>query len=237
MPDLLISCEHASNHVPDELATLPGSNRKTLLSHRAFDAGALEAATRIAEATGGHLISGTCTRLAIDLNRGSSNPRRFSEYSRQLSPEKKAALEAAWYTPYRDSIAGYIKSSAANRHTVIHLSVHSFTPVLNGVVRNADIGLLYDPARIHERSFAERLKVRMHTLRPSLHIRYNYPYRGVTDGCTTWMRKHYAPARYIGIEIELNQRLLKRKKAWEACLHDLAESVRSVVSRTSAERR
>ena len=33
---------------------------------------------------------------------------------------------------------------------MIHLSSHSFTPELDGKVRKADIGLIYDPARQRE---------------------------------------------------------------------------------------
>jgi len=39
---------------------------------------------------------------------------------------------------------------------VIHVAVHSFTPTLRGVRRNADVGLLYDPARPGELALARR---------------------------------------------------------------------------------
>ena len=35
-------------------------------------------------------------------------------------------------------------------------------------------------------------------------MRRNFPYRGVTDGVCTWLRKQLPAARYAGLEIELN---------------------------------
>jgi hypothetical protein len=43
---------------------------------------------------------------------------------------------------------------------------------------------------------------------PELRVRYNYPYRGNTDGLGTWLRNRHPASRYLGIEIEINQRLV-----------------------------
>jgi hypothetical protein len=40
------------------------------------------------------------------------------------------------------------------------------------------------------------------------HVRFNYPYRGVNDGFTTANRRVFAPQEYLGVEIEVNQKLL-----------------------------
>ncbi len=37
---------------------------------------------------------------------------------------------------------------------IIHISVHSFTPVLKNKIRNADIGILYNPKRSIEKNLA-----------------------------------------------------------------------------------
>jgi hypothetical protein len=39
-------------------------------------------------------------------------------------------------------------------------------------------------------------------------VRRNYPYRGNADGLTTALRRVHGADRYVGIEVELNQRLL-----------------------------
>jgi hypothetical protein len=36
-------------------------------------------------------------------------------------------------------------------------------------------------------------------------VRFNYPYKGTSDGLTTTLRKKFGP-QYVGIEIEINQK-------------------------------
>ncbi|MBO5532968.1 MAG: N-formylglutamate amidohydrolase [Fibrobacter sp.] len=88
---------------------------------------------------------------------------------------------------------------------IIHLGIHSFTPELNGKVRNADIGILYDPSRPQECELAQVIKAEIKRLYPAMKVRFNYPYKGTSDGLTTTLRKKFG-SRYAGIEIEINQK-------------------------------
>jgi predicted N-formylglutamate amidohydrolase len=93
---------------------------------------------------------------------------------------------------------------------VIHLSSHSFTPELHGKIRNADIGLLYDPRRPGEVALCERWKAAFKLCAPDLAVRRNYPYAGKNDGLTAWFRRRLSPENYIGIEIEINQKHIRQ---------------------------
>ena len=93
---------------------------------------------------------------------------------------------------------------------VLHLSIHSFTPILDGVERVCDIGLLYDPRRKREHAFCRALAKQVRDT-TNFTLRSNYPYKGSSDGFTTYLRKHYPESRYCGIEIEINQKLLSGK--------------------------
>ncbi|HMP73216.1 MAG TPA: hypothetical protein PKE55_08135, partial [Kiritimatiellia bacterium] len=42
---------------------------------------------------------------------------------------------------------------------------------------------------------------------PRFTIHMNRPYRGTSDGLVTDLRTAYPPHRYLGLELELNQRL------------------------------
>jgi predicted N-formylglutamate amidohydrolase len=97
------------------------------------------------------------------------------------------------------------------KQDVVHVSVHSFTPELDGDVRNADIGLLYDPKRKHEKAFCERWRTELLRRAPGLRVRMNYPYTGTSDGFTTALRRIF-PKGYCGIELEVNQRFAKGKR-------------------------
>jgi len=89
--------------------------------------------------------------------------------------------------------------------------VHSFTPKLNDQERNNDIGILYDPKKLNEKEFS-RLWVNAlnNVSKKTFKTRFNYPYLGKSDGHTTSLRKKIGHA-YIGIELEINQKLADKK--------------------------
>ena len=104
---------------------------------------------------------------------------------------------------------------------MLHLSIHSFTPVLHGQTRNADIGLLYDPGRAGERRLAVAWQKALRKRVPSLRVRRNYPYLGKADGFTTHLRRRF-PRAYLGLELEVNQALAGTAQWRPLCSHIMA---------------
>jgi predicted N-formylglutamate amidohydrolase len=201
--NLFLSCEHGGNLVPDEYRELFANAHEVLDSHRGWDAGALTMATLISDKLGVPLFSQTVTRLLIEMNRSLDSYQLFSQFTESLSAEKKDLLKEQFYFPYRRSVENYLTGLIS---PVVHLSIHSFTPVMNGVKRTVDIGLLFDPSRRAEVSFCERLLVDLKKQLPEYEILFNEPYLGIDDGFTTYLRTLYADDHYTGIEIEVNQR-------------------------------
>src|SRR4030065_143064 len=76
-------------------------------------------------------------------------------------PPARRAILNRYSRPYRNRVEAHIAAAIAQGSRVIHLSSHSFTPVLDGEVRNADIGLLYDPARHGEAELCPRRQARL----------------------------------------------------------------------------
>jgi len=101
---------------------------------------------------------------------------------------------------------------------LLHVSVHSFSPELDGSIRNTDIGLLFDPKNAEEKNYCKILKKELLLLGPQFKVRFNYPYLGKADGFTTYLRKKY-PKNYLGIELEINQKYSVDNKM-EAALKD-----------------
>lgn len=205
---MLVTCEHGGNSIPPEYAALFAGWDAVLATHRGFDAGALEVAADLAKAFNALLISATVSRLLIDLNRSLSNPAVWSDATRNLAAAEKERIVSLYYAPYRRQVEDFIAGQVRNGARVIHVSSHSFTPVLDGKVRTADVGLLYDPARAGEVALACRWKAALHAENPSLRVRRNYPYAGRNDGLTTVLRRKHPPEDYVGIEIELNHALV-----------------------------
>lgn len=223
---VIISCEHASNNIPAKYQYLFKGKKHVLASHRGWDPGASELATSIARKLKVSCHKGRVSRLLIDLNRSSSNRQRFSAFTNTLDKNTKSAIESSYYQPYRDSITQQVAELSARQKPVIHFSVHSFTPVLNGNKRNADIGLLYDPARKSEKVLVRLLGRTISEQFPGTRIRYNYPYRGNADGMTSYLRKHFTASAYLGIEIEVNQQhIFSTDKLWRELQSHLGDII------------
>lgn len=206
----LITCEHAVNTVPPALAPLFRGAEKTLASHRGWDPGSLDAARVWAARLGAPLIAAHVSRLVCDANRSERNPAVWSAYTRPLPRADRERLLEQWHRPHRRAVRAEIERLLAGGSMVLHLAAHSFTPVLDGRVRPLDLGLLYDPARPGERALAQVWQRELERVAPGLRVRRNAPYRGVSDGLPTALRRLYPADRYVGFEMEFNQALLKR---------------------------
>ncbi|MGZ5174784.1 MAG: N-formylglutamate amidohydrolase [Burkholderiales bacterium] len=206
MTRLLVTCEHGGNRIPAQYRALFKKYRPALESHRGYDPGALALARAFAGAFDAELVYSTTSRLLVELNRSPNHRQFLSEATRELPTAERERLLRRYYWPYRHWVEAQVTDAIKHGERVLHVSSHSFTPRLNGVVRNADIGLLYDPRRAREREFCRVWKARMEGANPQLVVRLNYPYRGSADGLTTHLRRLHRNSDYAGIEIEVNQK-------------------------------
>lgn len=212
---VVVTCEHGGNEIPFGYADAFKESGEVLQTHRGYDKGALELFHKFsAQADFSHYS--TTSRLLIELNRSLHHGQLFSEFTKELSNEEKEHLIAYHYTPYRQRIEEEIANFIAQGNQVLHLSVHSFTPELDGKVRKADVGLLYDPSREREQLFAAQWRQHLQQEQPHLKIRYNYPYKGTADGFVTQLRKEYSNRHYAGLELEVNQRFPEQgQEPWQ----------------------
>lgn len=212
---LIFSCEHGSNRVPPEYAELFGAAREVLSTHRGYDLGIAPFARRLAEALGVPLTLAQVTRLLVELNRSPGHPALFSEFSRELPEKERHRLIERYYYPYRQEVTERIEAIVADGGAVCHISLHSFNPELNGEVRKADIGLLYDPRRALERRFCSLWQQLLTERQGRFRVRRNYPYRGVADAFVTALRRRFPASAYLGLELEVNQKWpLQGGEAW-----------------------
>jgi predicted N-formylglutamate amidohydrolase len=200
---LLVTCEHGGNDVPPECAALFAGHDDVLASHRGWDPGALPVARLLARRLDAPLHFSTTTRLVVDLNRSINNAGVFSSLVLGQGDAFLVRLLRDHYVPYRAAVASTIDAMLASGETVLHFSVHTFTPELDGTRRTADAAILYDPGLPTEAGVAQRLAAALerHLHKP---VRHNYPYLGTQDGFTTRLKALHPVERYLGIELELN---------------------------------
>ena len=201
---LIVTCEHGGNLIPKDYKPYFTNRESVLKSHRGYDLGALDV-FNILKPLADYSLHSETSRLLIELNRSLHHPNLFSEFTKSLPKDDKERIITSYYLPYRNEVENIIRDWINQNEIVLHLSIHSFTPILNEVKRLTDIGLLYDSRSVLEKTFCKSYKKELNLLNPSLNIRYNYPYIGTADGFTTYLRKQFSK-NYMGIEIEVNQK-------------------------------
>lgn len=191
---LLLVCEHAGRAIPQGLATL-GLADEMLALHIAYDLGAEELARQLAGRFGCRLIVQRYSRLVIDCNRPPGSAQSIPAVSDGIAIPGNTALasadrkrrEAEIFAPYKEAC---LKEIARTRIRYA-FSIHSFTPVMQGIARPWDIGFLY---RDHT-SRGERLVSAARRLWPETIIGDKQPY-GIDDG-TDWFIPVCAEKRRI----------------------------------------
>ncbi|QNM85366.1 N-formylglutamate amidohydrolase [Polaribacter pectinis] len=224
---VIISCEHGGNHIPANLLHIFKKNEAVLETHRGFDLGALDLFQHLKPLANASFFSEE-SRLLIELNRSLHHKNLFSEFSKSLSKVEKENLILNYKT-YRNSVESEIRKSIENNELILHVSVHSFTPVFNSEKRNCDIGLLYDSRKTAEKEFCKRFKSEISAINSTINVRYNYPYLGKADGFTTYLRKQFSK-NYIGIELEVNQQFSKNNKMNSSIKKLIYKSLESTIA-------
>jgi predicted N-formylglutamate amidohydrolase len=202
---IVITCEHGGNQVPERYADLFKNHEAVLATHQGWDIGALKLANKLASVADFFFYT-EVTRLLVDLNRSINHPKLFSFITKNLESDEKSLILEKYFYPYRKEVSGVIEDLISHGNRVLHVSVHTFTPVLGSVTRNNDIGLLYDPGRLLEKKFNHLWEFAMHSIDPNIKIRFNYPYRGKSDGFVNYFRKRFSENVYICSELEVNQK-------------------------------
>lgn len=208
---LVVSCEHASPEVPPGFQNL-GVEERELWSHNSFDAGAAVVAKEIAASFGVFPYLGTWSRLLADCNRSPENPDAVPEVSfglyvpgnARLSQRDRVERLRRYHRPYREAVRKAVREIIDQGDVCLHFAVHSFTPEYEGVARDGEAGVLYDPEHALEARFAERM---LSVMKQTLDVRPNYPYSGTVDALCTSLRGEMPSDRYAGVEVEISQAL------------------------------
>ena len=188
-------------------------------------------ARTLASALRADLFFANVSRLLVELNRSTTHRNVFSPRMLRAPPSTRREVLERFYVPYRSEVERVIGRAVRGGSLVVHISAHSFTPVMKGERRNGDVGLLYDPKRALEVAVCRRWQHALRSLAPQLNVRRNYPYRGYNDGFTTYLRRRFPWDRYVGIELEVNQRFARASPIrWAAIRKTIAAALVDALS-------
>lgn len=183
---VLLLCDHATNAIPAELASL-GLPAAQLERHIAYDIGAAAMTRAIAAELRAPAILSNFSRLLIDPNRGRDDPTLVMRVSdgalvpgnRHIDETGIAQRIARYYAPYEAAITAAIDAAIAAGHPPAIVSIHSFTPAWKGAARPWHVGVLWDVPGPLAQGLIEALQAQ-----PDLVVGDNEPYRGGLPGDT-----------------------------------------------------
>jgi predicted N-formylglutamate amidohydrolase len=144
----VIFCDHASNHIPDELDGL-GLPDSELTRHIAWDIGAAAITEELSKRFDSPAILCGTSRLVIDCNRQLNALDLIPEVSdatpipgnRNLDERAREQRIAKWFTPYHAAIEEILVAREERGIGSIALSIHSMTASLAGIARPWQIAL------------------------------------------------------------------------------------------------
>ena len=222
---LVLTCEHAVCFVPEEYGNL-GLRREELVDHIGWDIGAALVAARLATFFTATAILSGVSRLLIDCNRDLHDPDLIVTRSdgihvpgnASISESERARRIAHFYEPYHHAIDAVLRGQRSS----LLLSLHSFTPSMNGRERRFDIGVLFDVHTVEAAQLGAGLA------QAGFAVRYNEPYSGL-DGLIYSAKRHGAVHAVRYLELEINNRLLRDESSAQAIADRVAPAIAALL--------
>lgn len=223
-PFLLIG-DHAGNAAPSALGSL-GLTREEMTRHIAWDIGIAGLGERLSAALDAVFIHQSYSRLVVDCNRDPRAPDAIPAMSdgtrvsanTNITEADRDARVSAIHEPYQRAIEVELARRDAAGQNAILVSLHSFTPAMQGIARPWQIGILYSAG---DTSFAHSL-LRLLRARGDLTVGDNEPY--AMDGIDYTVPRHAFGSRRRYVEIEIRQDLLTtsdQQAKWSTILASL----------------
>ncbi|CAN7387871.1 N-formylglutamate amidohydrolase [Rhizobium sp. LjRoot30] len=207
--DIVLTCEHASNHIPTEYAGL-GLPPHELTRHIAWDIGVAAVTRELARRLDAPAFLGTYSRLLIDLNRPVDSPTSIPARSEAtdipgnigIDENEKTRRIERMFRPFHDRIEALLDAREKQGRKSRIVGIHSFTPVFHGVQRPWHVGILYGQSK----DYAEALMTELRR-DPALVVDGNVPY--IIDRLEDYaIPVHGEDRGYPAVLVEVRQDLL-----------------------------
>lgn len=226
---IVLLCDHAGRDLPDEYGDL-GLPPAEFDRHIAYDIGAEQVTRKLAAMLGVPAVLANFSRLLIDPNRGEDDPTLIRQLydgavisgNYPMSPEERERRLDGFYRPYHDAV-GSVVASVHHKTGIAPfiLSVHSFTPVMQGRPRPWHAGVLWDMD--HRAAWP---LIEMLAEDPALVVGDNEPYDGALRGDT--MFRHAIVNGFAHALIEIRQDLIGDEAGAAAWAERLAPIVDAI---------
>ncbi len=235
---ILLVCDHASCRFPLSLGDM-GLDPFARRCHLAVDIGAGPLTECLASSLGVTAVMQQYSRLIIDCNRELMDPGAFLQFgdgvlvpgNRGLSQADKDARADAIYWPYHLAIEQQIKRLTAIGPAPAFITVHSFTPVMDGISRPWQMGVLWDTDSRLRDIFLEGFGA------AGYNVGDNEPYSGRAPQDFT-IDNHAEAAGIPHVGIEIRQDLIDSDDGVATIarlMHDIIESIPKRLANSGAD--
>ncbi len=231
---MLLICDHASAFIPRAFGNL-GLDEGHLARHIALDIGAGDVTRRLSARLDAPAVLGGFSRLIIDPNRTFDAPSLIPEESdgvvipgnRGLAPEAREARIATFHQGYHAALVQTLDALMAREgsrppgRVPVMVSIHSFTPVLDGVERPWQVGVLWN----RDPRLPAALLAKLRGL--GIVVGDNEPYSG-RHGHGYTLHTHPEPRGLANALIELRQDLVDTHRGaeqWAGLIADVLDEV------------
>ncbi len=225
---ILLNCEHASRRMPAALGDM-GLDPFARRCHLAVDIGAGPLTEALAESLGVTAVVANYSRLVVDCNRQLLDPTAFLEYgdgivvpgNRNLHQDEKDRRAEAIYWPYHNAVDDQVRRLSTMGPPPAFISIHSFTPVLNGESRPWQMGVLWDKDEEMRDLFLEGLS------KGGYFVGSNLPYSGKAPMDFT-IDHHAEEIGLPHVGIEIRQDLIDDEEGVAEVaelMHEIIESI------------
>ncbi|MFT7625510.1 MAG: putative N-formylglutamate amidohydrolase [Myxococcota bacterium] len=197
---VFLTCEHASNRLPPPWTWSPGDER-LVDDHWSWDLGAADLTRELAASLQAPAMLACFTRLLIDPNRPLTGANLFRDtadghpvdLNLAISPDDSHARISGYWAPFHDAIDARVAAAPPE----LLLSIHSYTPVYEGIPRAVQVGVLHDGSEQLAIEWVEILG-RL----SGLDVRLDEPYTG-RGGFMYSAQRHADTAGIPAVELEV----------------------------------
>ena len=226
----LVVCDHASRAIPASLGRL-GLPELATWQHVAWDIGAGELARGPSAALDAPAVLAGYSRLVIDCNRRPDDAEAIRAVSDRwqipgnegLSGFERRMRLACLFDPYHECIAALLSGFRARQVVPLLVSVHTFTPELDGKRRPWHVGVLWD----RDHASAQRLLEGLRAV-GGIVVGDNEPYSGKHPSDYT-IDEHAERAGLPHVCIEVRQDQFESAAGTERWVRILAPVLQAII--------
>jgi len=222
---VLITCEHATNDLPEGYSWSEHDKRHFANEHWGLDIGAYKMANALAAELKCVFVHSVYSRLFVDVNRSivadslfrKSGDGREVELNKGITHEEQQYRIRKYYLSYYEAL----REISLKVDPTYVFSVHSFTPSYEGQVRRIEVGSMTEGNNI---AFSEEISIRMK--KKGYVSELNEPYDGLKAlGAIKTLIFAKQPVKRQGVTLEFRNDILSERERFVQLKMDMVDVI------------